>query len=132
MVEMFKRKSNLNPTFMENIFTKTEVKCNLRSKNHLQLPNINTAKYGIKNVHHLWASLPEEDEDSDTLTNFKQKIKSWKGSTCICRLCKVFVNGKGCLYYFSFSLQESCPIFLSFILLTLINYLAIFMLVCEH
>ena len=96
MAEIFKTKNNLNSIFMGNIFSKREVQYNLRSKNHLQLPNVKTAKYGIENIqqigHHLWASLPEEIKDSDTLTNF-QKIKSSKGSTCFCRLCKVFVNG---------------------------------------
>ena len=85
---------------MESIFTKREVQYNLRSKNHLQLPNVKTAKYGIEHIqyigHRLWASLPKEIKDSDTLTNLKQ-MKTWKGSTCICRLCKVFVNEIGLL-----------------------------------
>ena len=86
---------------MKNIFTETDVQYNLRSKNHLQLPNVRTAKYGIENIkyigYYLWASLPEEIRSSGTLTNFKQKIKLWRGSTCICRLCKVFINGLGFL-----------------------------------
>ena len=96
MVEIFETENNLNPTFMKNIFTERDVQYSLRSKNHLQLPNVRTAKYEIENIqyigHHLWASFPEEIKDFGTLTNFKQKIKSWKGSTCICRLCKVFIN----------------------------------------
>ena len=75
MVEILKTKNNLNPTFMQKIFTKIEVQYNLRSKNHLQLLNVKTAKYGIENIqyigHNLWASLPEAQNstDSDTLTN---------------------------------------------------------------
>ena len=64
MVEIFKTKNNLNPTFMKDIFTERDVQYNLRSKNNLQLANVKTAKYGIENIqhtgHHLWASLPEE------------------------------------------------------------------------
>ena len=82
---------------MKNIFTERDVLYNLRSKNHLQLPTIRTAKYGMENIqyigHHLWASIPDEIKDSGTLINFKQKIKSLKGSTCICILCKIFING---------------------------------------
>ena len=67
----------------------------MRSENYMQLPNVKIEKYGIKNIQYigkrLWASLPEEIKDSDTLTNFKQRIKSWKGSTCICRLCKILI-----------------------------------------
>ena len=65
---------------MKSVFTKREVQYNLRCKNHLQLSNIRTAKYGIENIqcigHHLWFSLLEEIKDSGTLTNFKQKIIS--------------------------------------------------------
>ena len=97
MVEIFKATNNLNPKFVKNIFTERDLPYSLRSKNHLQLPNVKTAKYGIENIqykgYNLWASLPEEIKDSDTLTNSKQKIKSWKGGTCICRLSKVFING---------------------------------------
>ena len=67
---------------MKDIFTERDIQCNLRSKNHLQLPNVMTAKHGIENIqyigHHLWASLPEEIKDSGTLINFKQKINHGK------------------------------------------------------
>ena len=88
MVEIFKTKNNLNPKFMKNIFTLKDVQYNLRRRNHLQLPNISIQYIG----HHLWASLPDEIKDSGKLINFKQKMKSWKGSTCIYRLCKIFIN----------------------------------------
>ena len=109
MAEIFKTKNNLNPTFMKNIFTERDVQYNLRSENHLQLPNIRTAKYGIENIqyigHHLWAPLPDEIKDLGTLIDFKQKIKSWKGSTCICRLRKIFINGVG-FFIISFLLKN--------------------------
>ena len=70
---------------MKNIFTERDVQYNLRSKNHFQLPNAMTAKYGIENVQyigrHLWASLQHEIKDSDMPTNFKQRTISWKEST---------------------------------------------------
>ena len=50
MVEIFKTKNNLNRTFMKNIFTERDVQYSLRSKNHLQLPYIRTAKYGIESI----------------------------------------------------------------------------------
>ena len=88
MAELFKTKNNLYPTFMKNVFTERDLQCNLRSKPHLQLPNVKTARWRIESIqyigHHLWASVPGEINDSGTLTDFKQKAKSWKGSTCIC------------------------------------------------
>ena len=118
MVEIFKTKNSLNPTLMNNIFTKRDVLYNLKSKNRLQLPNIRTAKYGIENIqyigHNLWASIPDEIKDSGTLINFKQKIKSRKGSTFICRLCKIFINRVG---FSSFlSSQRICVITFLFLL----------------
>ena len=107
---------NLNPTFMKNISAERDVQYNLRSKNHLQLPNVKTAKYGIENIQHiglhLWVSLPEEIKDSGILRKFKQKIKPWKGSTCIRKLCKIYINGVGSLELISISLKENCIIFL--------------------
>ena len=86
---------------MKNIFTEKNIHYNLRSENHLQLPNVKTSTYRIENIqyidHHLWSSFPKEMKDSNTLPQFKQKIKSWKGSTCICRLCKVFIYDIGFL-----------------------------------
>ena len=74
IIEIFKAKNNLtnlNPTFMKNIFTKRDTQYNAGSKNHLQLLNVKTAMYEIENIHYmghyLWASLPEEIKDSDTL-----------------------------------------------------------------
>ena len=96
MIEIFKMKNNLNSTFMKKIFTERNIPYSLRSENHLQLPKVKTGTHGIENIQyrgcHLWSSLPREIKDSNTLAEFKRKIKSWDGNTCICRLCKVFIN----------------------------------------
>ena len=101
MIEIFKTKNNLNPTFMKNIFTERNIPYSLRSENHLRLPKVKTTTHGIENIQyrgcHLWSSLPREIKDSNTLAEFKRKIKSWDGNTCICRLCKVFIKDLGFL-----------------------------------
>ena len=101
MIEIFKTKNNLNPTFMKNIFTERNIPYSLRSENHLRLPKVKTTTHGIENIQyrgcHLWSSLPREIKDSNTLAEFKRKIKSWEGNTCICRLCKVFIKDLGFL-----------------------------------
>ena len=101
MIEIFKTKNNLNPKFMKKILTERDIQYNLRNENHLGLPKVNTTSYGIENIqyrgHHLWSSLPREIKDSNTLVEFKRKIKLWHGNTCICRLCKIFVKDLGFL-----------------------------------
>ena len=101
MTEIFKTKNNLNPIFMKNIFTERNMQYSLRNENHLRLPKVKTTTYGIENIQyrgcHLWSSLPSEIKDSNTLAEFKRKIKSWKENTCICRLCKVFIKDLGFL-----------------------------------
>ena len=96
--------SSLADISLCSICLSTTLDLNLRSKNPLQLPNVKTARYGIENFqyigHHLRILLPEEIKDLDTLINFKQKIKSWKGRTCICRLCTIFINEVGFLQFF--------------------------------
>ena len=101
MIEIFKTKNNLNPTFMKNIFTERNIQYSLRSENHLWLPIAKTTTYGTENIQykgcHLWSSLPREIKDSNTFAEFKRKIKSWDGITCICGLCKVFIKDLGFL-----------------------------------
>ena len=86
---------------MKKILTERDIQYNLRNENHLGLPKVNTTSYGIENIqyrgHHLWSSLPREIKDSNTLVEFKRKIKLWHGNTCICRLCKIFVKDLGFL-----------------------------------
>ena len=96
MIEIFKTKNNLNPTFMKKIFTERNIQYSLRSENHLRLPKVKTTTYGIENIQHrgchLWSSLPREIKFSNTLAECKRKLKSWDGSTWICRLCKVLLK----------------------------------------
>ena len=69
MIEIFKTKNNLNPTFMKNIFTEKNIPYSLRSENHLRLPKVKTTTHGIENIQyrgcHLWSSLPREIKDSN-------------------------------------------------------------------
>ena len=44
LVEIFKTKHNLNPAFIKNVFTARDSQYSFRSKDHLQLPNVKTAK----------------------------------------------------------------------------------------
>ena len=52
MIEIFKTKNNLNPTFMKKILTERDIQYNLRNGNHLGLPKVNTTSYGIENIQY--------------------------------------------------------------------------------
>ena len=61
MIEIFKTKNDLNPTFMKDVFTERDNYHSLRNINHFQLPKVRTRKYGTENIQYrgclLWASL---------------------------------------------------------------------------
>ena len=51
--------------------------------------------------------LPNDMKQSDTLSTFKRRIKSWKGEECNCRLCRPFVAQVGFLRcYYGIRLQN--------------------------
>ena len=83
LVEIFKTKENLNPSFMKDIFVERTENYNLRSGNTLQLPKARTTTYGKK---------------SENLAVFKRKLRSWKGLDYNCRLCcKIYIADLGYL-----------------------------------
>ena len=102
MTEIFKTKNNLNPIFMKDIFATKNSYYSLRNPNHLQLPKVRTSKYGTENIQFrgcsLWSSLPNSLKDSDSLQEFKRRIKQWEGGCCNCRLCRVSIKGFGFLH----------------------------------
>ena len=48
--EIFKIYLNLNPTFMSSLFLQKEVFYNLRNSNLLNIPKVNSSKYGTHSV----------------------------------------------------------------------------------
>ena len=101
MIEIYKTKHSLNPTFMRDVFTERNNQYNLRNEDHLRLPVAKTATYGLENIENrgclLWSTLPKEIKDSNTLSEFTRKIKHWDGNSCVCRLCKILVKNLGFL-----------------------------------
>ena len=43
----------------------------------------------------LWANLPEEYKDANSLSELKSKIKTWKCGACVCRLSQPFLQNLG-------------------------------------
>ena len=99
MTEMYKTKNGLNPAFMRDILCEHESQYNLRNSNDFSLPRIKTVTYGSETIRYrgpqVWATVPQFIKDSPSLTEFKNKIKSWSEKNCRCRLCQTFVPNLG-------------------------------------
>ena len=96
MIEIYKTKYSLNPTFMREVLAESNNQHNLRNENHLRLSVAQTTTYKLENIEYrgrlLWSTSPPEIKDSRSLFEFKPKIKKWDGNSCVCRLCKIFIG----------------------------------------
>ena len=101
MVEIYKTRNHLHPSFMMDIFEEKSMPYQLRSSSNLNLPKVRTTCYGIDDVRFMgqrvWAKLPVEVKTSDSLTIFKKHLKTTKCKHCNCRICNPFIYGLGYL-----------------------------------
>ena len=100
-IEMYKLKNNIEPALMKSIISESNNPYNLRSKNPFQTHNVHTVSYGTESVAFrgpkTWSLIPKEIKDSQSLTDFKSKIKKWIPTGCECRLCKIYIPELGFL-----------------------------------
>ena len=83
MTEIFKTIHDENSPFMKEIFVMEESCYNLRSKFRLYFPRASTTKYGMETsfrCSQIWNALPNDFKDSECVSSFKRKIKTWNGS----------------------------------------------------
>ena len=70
----------------------------LRDGGNIYLPKVKTMRFGTETVRFLgqkfWRTLPTEIKESESLSVFKRKIKTYMVS-CDCRLCKRYVENLG-------------------------------------
>ena len=101
MTAIYKTKWELNPTFIKEIFIEKHSTYGLRSCHNLLLPKAHTTSYGLETISflgsRLWQALPNDMKQSDNLSSFKRRIKSWKEEECNCRLCRPIVAQVGFL-----------------------------------
>ena len=99
MIEIYKTKHDLNPSFMTQIFEEKVLPYNLRCCDKLQLPKAKTTALGIDTVRFVggkvWEKLPPELKQSNSLQNFKRIMKVHKCDACNCRVCKPFYRNVG-------------------------------------
>ena len=98
LTEIYKTKSGNAPSFMKEIFMEKVPSYGLRDGGNICLPKVKTMRFGTETVRFLgqklWRTLPTEIKESESLSVFKRKIKTYKVS-CDCRLCKRYVENLG-------------------------------------
>ena len=99
MTEEYKVVNGVAPLLMNHLF---RLHCNTHSiRNFLEFftENRKTVNYGTETVLYrapfLWANLHSKYKNSESLDEFKSKIKAWKCDFCHCRLCKKYVQNLG-------------------------------------
>ncbi len=101
MIEMYKSKHGLSPSFMTEIFPSRQSHYALRNNNEFSIPLVRTVFRGTETLRfrgpQIWQSLPPFIKNSSSLLEFKKKIKTWNGIQCGCRLCQTFIRSLGFL-----------------------------------
>ena len=77
---------------MWNYFNFSTLPYDLRKANKVNFPETRTCRYGIncqlfRGVS-LWNNLPRNVKESDSLEEFKEKIKKIGNLTCSCVVCR--------------------------------------------
>ena len=85
-IETFKILNNIAPPVLSNLVQKRDSKYNFRYSNILQIPQINTTRYGHNSFRYaapvLWNSLPDEFRSCTNFNQFKNLITFWNGVNC--------------------------------------------------
>ena len=92
VTEIFKTVSNVNPSFMKDIFT-SKVNPKVRP-NNLIVKRHNTTKYGTKSLTTLspqiWNTLPENIKSETCYSKVRKYINTWFGPNC--NFCKNYIK----------------------------------------
>ena len=92
-IEIYKTLSNLNPSFMKEIFELRLCSRHVREQYKLNLntPRKRQVTFGTKILKRLgskiWNNLPYHIKSAENLNVFKNLIKKWNGSPCSCNVC---------------------------------------------
>ena len=93
--------NGLNSVIMRGIFDAKNTPYNLRSLSILCTRYEKTVKYGSDSLSFrgpkIWALVPDSIKVSNSIHEFKSKIRKWKPVGCDCKICKEYVLNLGYL-----------------------------------
>ena len=91
--EIYKSLTDLSPEFIKPFFTVKELPYNLRNGHILNLPSARTTYYGPNSVLfracQVWNNLTLSIKQSQSLLEFKTKIKTLRDIECLCKISKI-------------------------------------------
>ena len=84
-IEVYRCMNNMNPKYLNEMFTSRDCHYNLRNKDLVQQQRFKTYKFGYKSFQYygakLWNALPPEVKAAGSLNIFKHRITAWLHST---------------------------------------------------
>ena len=91
LYEVYKCTREINPSFMNELFSKIIHPYHTRSGSMLTQPRASSIKYGINNFvfqgAKLWNSLPASAKGLENPYDFKSFLEEWNGPECKCGYC---------------------------------------------
>ena len=92
-LEVFKSLMYLNPEFMCSCFNKNPIPFDLRKEIKVFLLPVKSFRFGFNFIHFrgsiLWNNLPSPIKNSQTINEFKVKLKNLGNIHCTCSVCLV-------------------------------------------
>ena len=92
-IELYQVYHSLSLTVFSVLFRRNVNCYNLCLKPDFVIPQVRTVFKGSNSIRHygpiIWSLVSEEIRYTDSLEKFKNKIRRWKPSRCLCRICKI-------------------------------------------
>ena len=94
LIEICKSLNHISAPIMQEFFDLKVTPYSFRNNNLLGLPKTNTSQYGMQALCFkgslIWNTVPNRYKNLSSLEEFKQQLKTWKPTTCTCKLCKAY------------------------------------------
>ena len=95
MTEVYKTLKNTNPPFMQEYFIRKDVKCDLWTRELLQVPAAKSITLGIDCMEFrrslLWNSILDLIKRAPSAVISKRNIRNWNGEECHCKICRYWL-----------------------------------------
>ena len=99
---MFKVSRGLSHDIVNELFQfREQMPYDLRQRSQFQIPWVHSVFSGTESLKFLgpkvWALVPNEMKQLESLGKFRNAIKQWKPTSCLCRLRKRYIHRIGFL-----------------------------------